>query len=104
MYFFRNDYAEGCHPKVLEALAAVNAEHVVGYGADQYTKEAANLIRELCAAPQADVQFLVGGTQTNFVTIAAALRPWESAICTAGGHIKTTILAKPRGVKVITDR
>ena len=89
MYFFRNDYAEGCHPKVLEALAAVNAEHVVGYGFDQYTRQAADLIRELCAAPQADVQFLVGGTQTNFVTIAAFLRPWESVICTAGGHINT---------------
>jgi len=89
MYFFRNDYAEGCHPKVLEALAATNSEHVVGYGFDQYTQQAADLIRQLCEAPQADVQFLVGGTQTNYVTIAAFLRPWESIICTEAGHINT---------------
>lgn len=87
MYFFRNDYSVGCHPKVLEALAAVNGENVVGYGFDPYTQQAADLIRKLCDAPQADVQFMVGGTQTNFVSIAAFLRPWESVITPVTGHV-----------------
>lgn len=87
MYNFRNDYSVGCHPKVLEALTAVNSESVIGYGADQYCKECADLIRAMCQAPQADVQFMVGGTQANFTAIAAFLRPWESVIAPASGHI-----------------
>ena len=87
MYQFRNDYSVGCHPKVLEALTAVNAESVIGYGADRYCKEAADLIRAMCQAPQADVQFMIGGTQANFTAIAAFLRPWESVIAPASGHI-----------------
>ncbi len=87
MYQYRNDYSVGCHPVVLEALSAVNVEHVIGYGADQYTKECADLIRSLCKAPKAAVQFLVGGTQANFIAIAAFLRPWESVICPYSAHI-----------------
>ena len=87
MYQFRNDDSVGCHPKVLEALAATNGKYVIGYGADQYCRDCADLIRTLCKAPQADVQFMVGGTQANFTAIAAFLRPWESVICADTGHI-----------------
>ncbi len=87
MYHFRNDYSVGCHPAVLEALSAVNAEHVIGYGSDQYCKECADLIRSLCKAPQASVEFMIGGTQTNFTALAAFLRPWESIISPVSGHI-----------------
>ncbi len=87
MYYFRNDYSVGAHPKVLEALTAINSESIIGYGADDYCKVCADLIRELCKAPQADVQFLIGGTQTNFTAIAAFLRPWEGTLCASSGHI-----------------
>ena len=87
MYHFRNDYSVGCHPKVLEALTAVNAENVVGYGDDKYCKSCADLIRKLCQAPHADVQFMMGGTQANFTAIAAFLRPWESVLAPNSGHI-----------------
>ena len=87
MYNFRNDYSEGCHPAVLEALTKVNAESVVGYGADDYCKSCADLIRKQCNAPKAEVQFMIGGTQTNFTAIAAFLRPWESVVCAETGHI-----------------
>ncbi len=75
MYNFRNDYSVGCHSKVLEALAAVNTEAVVGYGKDDYCAKCADLIRDLCKAPKAAVEFMVGGTQANFTAIAAFLRP-----------------------------
>ncbi|WP_294549456.1 aminotransferase class I/II-fold pyridoxal phosphate-dependent enzyme [uncultured Pseudoflavonifractor sp.] len=87
MYNFRNDYSEAAHPAVLAAIAAHNEEHVIGYGADQYCARAAQLIRDLCRCPGADVQFLIGGTQTNFTAIAAFLRPWEGAICAHTGHV-----------------
>ncbi len=87
MFQFRNDYGIGAHPEVLAAVAAVNSEVVVGYGADDYCAKCADLIRDLCKAPGADVQFVIGGTQDNFTAIAAFLRPWEGVICAATGHI-----------------
>ena len=87
MYNFRNDYSQGAHPRVLEALAATNLEGNPGYGDDPYCARAAALIKGLCNAPQADVQFLIGGTQTNFTAICAFLRPWEGVICAVTGHV-----------------
>ena len=87
MYSFRNDYSEGAHPKVLSALAETNLEGNIGYGDDAYCDRAKSLIRDLCQCPQAEVQFLIGGTQTNFTAIAAFLRPWEGVICADSAHI-----------------
>ena len=87
MYLFRNDYSEGTHPQVLAALSATNLEGNIGYGFDPYTQRAAALIKKLCKAPKADVQFTIGGTQANFLAICTFLRPWESVICPETGHI-----------------
>lgn len=87
MLQFRNDYSVGAHPKVLAALAATNLEGNIGYGEDGYCKRCADLIRTLCRAPEARVEFLIGGTQTNFTAIAAFLRPWEGVICAHSGHV-----------------
>ena len=45
-YLFRNDYSFGAHPKVLEAVCAVNLEGNHGYGDDGYTARAKERIRE----------------------------------------------------------
>ena len=87
MLQFRNDYSVGAHPDVLAAISATNLEGNIGYGTDNYCAKCADLIRDLCQAPQADVQFCIGGTQTNFTAIAAFLRPWEGVICADTGHI-----------------
>ena len=87
MIFFNNDYAEGCHPKVLEALAATNLEQTPGYGEDCYCAEAAEKIRKLCKREDLAVHFLVGGTQTNLTVIDAALRPHQGVLCADSGHI-----------------
>ena len=81
------DYAEGCHPRLLEALTRTNMEQTPGYGVDGHCDRARGLIRELCHAPQAAVEFLVGGTQTNTTVIAAALRPHQGVLCAQTGHI-----------------
>ena len=80
MIQFQCDYAEGAHEKVLQKLAKTNLEQTVGYGMDPYCEAAREKIRELCQTPEADVHFLVGGTQTNTTVIAAALRPYEGVI------------------------
>ena len=87
MLRFESDYEEGAHPRILELLAATNLEQTPGYGEDGYSDKARELIRAACAAPDADVHFLVGGTQTNFVVIEAALRPWQGVLCAENGHI-----------------
>ncbi|WP_418765940.1 threonine aldolase family protein [Mailhella sp.] len=87
MLRFESDYGEGAHPRVLELLAASNLEQTPGYGEDHYCEEARELIRKACSAPDADVHFLVGGTQANFVVIEAALKPWQGALCADNGHI-----------------
>lgn len=87
MYSFRNDYSEGAHPKVLKALTETNLNQSCGYGLDPYCRKAADLIRALCAAPDADVHFLMGGTQTNLLTIDALLKPYEAVISARTGHI-----------------
>ena len=87
MIYFHNDYSEGCHEKVMEALTRTNLEQTPGYGEDHYCAEAADLIRKACNAPDMAVHFLVGGTQANLTVIAAALRPHQGALGAATAHI-----------------
>ena len=87
MYRFTNDYSEGAHPSILEAMTATNLEGNFGYGRDPHCAHAADLIREKIARPDADVHFFVGGTQTNATCICAFLRPHEAAIAAHSGHI-----------------
>ncbi len=87
MILFCSDYQEGAHPAILERLAATNFKQHPGYGTDEVCGAAAELIREKCACPEADVHFLVGGTQTNTVVISAALRPHQGVLCANTGHI-----------------
>lgn len=87
MIYFNCDYNEGCHPAILQALEKTNMEQSPGYGGDAHCARAAGLIRKACAAPDADVHFLVGGTGANLILIASALRPYQSALCADSGHI-----------------
>ncbi|MDD3204026.1 MAG: aminotransferase class I/II-fold pyridoxal phosphate-dependent enzyme [Pygmaiobacter massiliensis] len=89
MISFANDYSEGACPQILEALGKENLLQNPGYGLDAHCEAAADMIRTLCAAPNADVHFLVGGTQVNFISIAAFLRPHQAAIAADCGHIAT---------------
>jgi len=87
MYHFRNDYSEGAHSSVLRALADTNLEQTCGYGLDHYCEEAAERIRQLCGAPNADVHFVVGGTQANLLTIHSFLHSFEAVIAAETAHV-----------------
>ncbi len=85
--YFASDYQEGVHPLILRKLTETNMEHTTGYGTDPYCESARERIREACACPEAKVQFLVGGTQTNATVITALLRGYEGVIAADSGHI-----------------
>ena len=104
MLQFRNDYSEGAHPQVMEALLSTNLQKTPGYGTDLYCAAAADTIRSLCSAPAAQVHFLVGGTQTNKVALGAFLRPYEAVIAPETAHIATheTGAIEQDGHKILT--
>ena len=85
--FFRNDYSEGACQPALDVICAVNMERNIGYGEDGHSERAKDMIRSLCACPEATVEFFIGGTNVNAVAIAALLRPWEGVISPESGHI-----------------
>lgn len=87
MYSFNNDYSEGAHPKIFEAMINANLIQNGGYGSDDHCSRARKLIRQEIGRNDVDVHFIVGGTQTNLITIGTALRPWQAVISTDKGHI-----------------
>lgn len=87
MIYFNCDYTEGAHPRILEKMIETNMEQTIGYGMDEHCKHAKELIQKACNCADADVHFLVGGTQTNVTVIDAALKPYQGVICASSGHI-----------------
>lgn len=87
MIYFNSDYTEGCHPSILKRLEETNLVQTPGYGEDEYCRRAAELIKKAADAPDADVHFLVGGTQTNVTVISAALKHYQGAMTATTGHI-----------------
>lgn len=87
MLYFENDYCEGAHPSILQRLIETNMEKLSGYGTDKYCESAKEKIREVCACPNADIYFLVGGTQTNATVISSMLQRYEGVIAASTGHI-----------------
>lgn len=84
---FQCDYNEGCAPEILQVLSDTNMEQNIGYGEDPHCENARNLIRKACMLPNAEVHFLVGGTQANATIISSILRPYQGVIAATSGHI-----------------
>lgn len=87
MVSFECDYIAGAHPEILKKLSETNMEALPGYGMDHYTASAKEKIKAACGCPDADVEFLVGGTQTNSVIISTMLKDWEGVISADSGHV-----------------
>lgn len=86
-YSFYNDYSEGAHPNILEALQKTNLDQETGYGEDSISIEASRLIKEKLENPNANIHFVSGGTQANLIVLASILKPFESVIAANTGHI-----------------
>lgn len=86
-FSFKNDYSEGCHPNILQALLKSNFEQQAGYGEDEYSLQAKKLIKEKINKPDSEVYLVSGGTQANLIVISSVLRPYQCVISAAPGHI-----------------
>lgn len=87
MQHFDSDYMEGAHPRILQRMLEINMDKLPGYGVDQYCESAKEKICKACECPEAQVEFLVGGTQTNATIIDTLLQPYQGVICAETGHI-----------------
>jgi len=86
-YSFENDYSELAHPEVLKALSDVGTKQFNGYGLDEFSARAAELIKSRISNTEADVHFIAGGTHANLVVLSSILRPYEAVIAPHSGHI-----------------
>ena len=84
---FKNDYSEGCHKAILEALVQNNLDQQAGYGEDEYSLAAKKCIQEKLGNLEAAVYFVSGGTQANLLVISSLLKPYQCAISATTGHI-----------------
>lgn len=87
MYSFTNDYSEGAHPRILEAMMNTNLIQHTGYSLDEHTSHAVGLIKTEIGREDVDIHLITGGTQTNLITISTALRPYQAVISAQTGHI-----------------
>lgn len=104
MISFNCDYNEGAHPEILRRLMQTNLEQEPGYGDDKFTISAKEKIRQAIQCPDADITFLVGGTQTNATVIDAVLPHYGAVVATETGHIAAheSGAVEHAGHKVIT--
>ena len=89
MLSFSSDYNTGAHPKILQKIFDTNLEVLDGYGEDEYSKIAKDKIRNVIGLPDAEIEFLTGGTQTNQIVISTMLKDFEGVISATTGHIYT---------------
>lgn len=104
MFYFHNDYNQGCHENVMAALVKMQPVQMQSYGLDTACDAAANKIRKLCDNDKLSVHFLVGGTQTNLTVISAALRPHQAVLGVQTAHINVheTGSIEATGHKIVT--
>ena len=87
MIRFNNDYNKPAHSEVIKAINDISDVSYPGYGLDELCEKAKARIKKYINKPEAEVHFLVGGTQTNFIVISSTLRSYQSVISADSGHI-----------------
>lgn len=86
-YNFKNDYSEGGHQNILSKLIETNLVQHLGYGEDEYSVQAKELLKQKINNPDANIYFVSGGTQTNLLVISTLLQIHEAVISAKSGHI-----------------
>jgi threonine aldolase len=83
----RSDNAAGASPEIMAAIAEANTGSALAYGADQWTADARDKVREVFEHPDAEVFPVISGTAANSLALAALCPPWGSVLCHETAHI-----------------
>ncbi len=103
-YSFLDDYSEGCHPRILDALAESNLVQQMAYGEDLYSQEARALMHKELGSDKAAIYFVASGTLANIIITSSCLRPHEAIIAPETGHmvVREAGAIEATGHKIIT--
>ena len=84
---FNSDYQKLVHPLILQRMAQMQEQFFTGYGLDELCQSAREKIRAACGCPEAEVEFLIGGTQTNATMLDTQLASYEGILAAETAHI-----------------
>lgn len=84
---FKDDYSEGAHPEILRLLSETNLKQTSGYGEDEFSEKARQIIKNKIQNQSVDIHFVSGGTQANLLVISSVLKPYQSVIAASTAHI-----------------
>ena len=102
-HFASDNYAGIC-PEAWTALAEANQGHAVGYGEDEWTQKAADLIRDIFET-HCEVFFVFNGTAANSLSLASMCQSYHSILCHETAHVEADECGAPEffsnGTKVL---
>lgn len=87
MLSFENDYSCTATPEIIEGIRQTAAKQYPGYGSDEICESAKAKIRTACESPEAEIFFLVGGTQTNQIVIDSITPQYAGVVAASTGHV-----------------
>ncbi len=86
-HFASDNYAGIC-PEAWEALEESNRGHCAGYGEDEWTQKASDLIREVFET-DCEVFFVFNGTAANSLSLASMCQSYHSILCHETAHVES---------------
>jgi threonine aldolase len=93
-YDFASDNTAPAAPEAMQAVVAANSGFTSGYGSDDFTANAADLVRAFLDA-DAEVRFVASGTAANAIALAALCRPFEAVLAHGHAHVTTDETGAP---------
>ncbi len=93
-HFASDNYAGIC-PEAWNALAEANANHARAYGDDEYTRRAADLIRDVFET-HCEVFFVFNGTAANSLSLAHMCQSYHSVLASDVAHIEVDECGAPQ--------
>ncbi len=101
--FASDNYAPIC-PEAWAALAEVNSGYAPSYGADRWTAQACDLLRDFFAC-ECQVFFVFNGTAANSLALSSLCQSYHSILCHELAHIETDECGAPEffsnGTKIL---
>lgn len=85
---FSSDTAAPAHPKVIEAIAAVNQGHQPSYGGDEVTARLRVLLSEVFETDEFDFWICASGTASNALALSVLCSSIGAIACHEEAHIE----------------